>query len=172
MAFKSFMAGKTETDKKTANETPVPEVLVAPVDPTPPTTTFIDASTHIQGTLRCEETLHIDGHLSGELACEKTVVVREGAQIHADIAADAVQITGEVNGNISARRKITLNRMARVKGDLVTPGIVIEEGAQLEGRIVIGSEKEPSEEPKFNAMPDAKLTLDPDADEVSVSSQA
>jgi hypothetical protein len=29
-----------------------------------------------------------------------------------------------------------------VKGDLTTPGIVIEEGAKLKGRIVIGSEDE------------------------------
>jgi cytoskeletal protein CcmA (bactofilin family) len=169
MAFKNFRAGKNETDKKPASEKRGPGALAAPANPTPLAATFIDASTHIQGSLRCKETLSIDGHLSGELECEKTVLVREGAQVHADIVAEAVQITGEVSGNITARRKITLDRMARVKGDLVTPGIVIEEGAQLKGRIVIGSEKEPSEESRSNAKSDAMPTPKPDADEALVS---
>ena len=45
-----------------------------------------------------------------------------------------------VEGDIAARRKITLERTAVVIGDLTTPGIVIEEGAKLKGRIVIGSD--------------------------------
>ena len=45
-----------------------------------------------------------------------------------------------VKGDIVARRKITLQKTARVTGDLRTPGIVIEEGAKLEGRIVIGAD--------------------------------
>ena len=51
-------------------------------------------------------------------------------------------MSGEVRGDITARRKITLQKTARVKGNLCTPGIVIEEGARLRGRIVIGSEEE------------------------------
>jgi cytoskeletal protein CcmA (bactofilin family) len=43
-----------------------------------------------------------------------------------------------VKGDITARRKITLESTARVTGDLTTPGIVIQEGARLEGRIMIG----------------------------------
>ena len=53
-------------------------------------------------------------------------------------------IAGEVKGDIEAKRKITLEGTARVTGDLATPGIVIEEGAKLEGRIVIGGEEQPA----------------------------
>ena len=57
------------------------------------------------------------------------------------IEAESVVISGEVKGDITARRKITLGKAARVTGDLRTPGIVIEEGAKLEGRIVIGPDE-------------------------------
>ena len=50
-------------------------------------------------------------------------------------------IAGDVKGDIEAKRKVTLESSGRVTGDLSTPGIVIEEGAKLEGRIVIGGEE-------------------------------
>ena len=80
-----------------------------------------------------------------EVECEKTVLVGEGARVLASIAADEVQIAGLVEGDITARRKITLQRTAVVSGDLTTPGIVIEEGAKLKGRILIGSDAVPAD---------------------------
>jgi cytoskeletal protein CcmA (bactofilin family) len=169
MAFKNFRAEKREAGKKTGTQTPVSVATPAPAQPTPPTATFIDGSTQIEGTVRCKETLRIDGQLSGELECEKTVLVRQGAKVTANIAAETVQVSGEVKGNISARRKITLDRTARVNGDLATPGIVIEEGAKLKGRIVIGSETKSSEESRSEATPDANPIPEQDIDEVPVS---
>ena len=51
---------------------------------------------------------------------------------------ESLRIDWSVKGDIKARRKITLESTARVTGDLTTPGIVIQEGARLEGRIMIG----------------------------------
>ncbi|MDH5308170.1 MAG: polymer-forming cytoskeletal protein, partial [Myxococcales bacterium] len=103
--------------------------------------TSIDATTEISGKLRCGETLRIDGRMKGEIRCDKTVIVGQGASVEATIQADAVVIGGEVKGDIIAKRKVTLESSGRVIGDLSTPGIVIEEGAKLEGRIVIGAEE-------------------------------
>jgi cytoskeletal protein CcmA (bactofilin family) len=104
--------------------------------------TSVDSSSEVEGKLRCKETLRIDGRVTGEVECEKAVLIGEGARVRASISADEVQISGVVEGDIAARRKITLERTAVVKGDLTTPGIVIEEGAKLKGRIVIGSDAE------------------------------
>jgi hypothetical protein len=65
----------------------------------------------------CRETLRIDGRLEGEVHCEKSVIIGEGATVRAAIEADEVAISGEVKGDISARRKITLDRTARVIGE-------------------------------------------------------
>ena len=111
-----------------------------------PLATVIDSSTEFSGKLRCKQALRVDGRVKGELRCEEALIVGANAKIKATIEADSVIIGGEVKGNIAARRKITLERTARVTGDLATPGIVIEEGAKLEGRIVIGSD-EPQAKP-------------------------
>lgn len=103
--------------------------------------THIDQSTELDGVLRCKDTVRLAGSLKGEIHCEGTVVVAETARVQAKIQAESVIVSGEVRGDICARRKITLDRTARVTGDLETPGIVIEEGAKLEGRIWIGKDQ-------------------------------
>ncbi len=104
--------------------------------------TYIDASSELDGKLRCKEAIRIDGGMKGELHCEETVIVSQGARVKANINAQSALIGGEVRGNIVARRKITLEATATVTGDLSTPGIVIQEGAKLKGRIVIGPDEE------------------------------
>jgi cytoskeletal protein CcmA (bactofilin family) len=157
MSIKDFMA-RSERGLETAAEAPMPTSLPAPRMVAP--STSVDATSELEGRLRSKQTLRIDGRVKGEVECEKTVLVGESAKVFATIAADEVQIAGIVEGNIAARRKITLQRTAVVKGDLTTPGIVIEEGAQLKGRIVIGTDAETAIDAAAEPEPakDAKKT--------------
>lgn len=164
MALKDFMArGERGIETTTTNasapkvEPPRPTLAASPAPRTVAPSTSVDASTELEGRLRCKETLRIDGQIKGEIECDKTVLVGEGARVLASITADEVQIAGIVEGDIIARRKITLARTAAVKGDLTTPGIVIEEGAKLQGRIVIGSDAEPATAAKTEPKPAAKM---------------
>lgn len=136
MALKSFMTGWEQTSE----EMPKPMPAAAPAPRTVAPSTSVDASSELEGRIRCNQTLRIDGRVKGEIECERAVLIGEGARVCASIDADEVQIAGLVEGDITARRKITLARSAVVIGDLTTPGIVIEEGAKLKGRIVIGSD--------------------------------
>ena len=145
MALRDFVA---RVDRGVEGVEAVPRPVAPPAPRTVSPSTSVDASSELEGTLRCKQTLRIDGYVKGEVECERTVLVGEGARVLASIDADEVQIAGAVEGNITARRKITLERTANVKGDLTTPGIVIEEGAKLRGRIVIGSEAEAAVEAK------------------------
>ncbi len=153
MALRGLMARdrKTgQTGSESEAKPPAPVSLQSPAPRTVSPTTSVDASSELEGRLRCKETLRIDGRIKGEIHCEKSVLVGEGARVLACITADEVRISGLVEGDVAARRKITLERTAVVNGDLTTPGIVIEEGAKLQGRILIGSEpdSETQSEPK------------------------
>jgi cytoskeletal protein CcmA (bactofilin family) len=138
MALKDFM-GKTDMARPAEVETPSPPRQPAARGGAP--TTFLDASTDFSGKLMCSESLRIDGRVEGEVHCDHSVVIGEPGVVHASIQADTVVIAGQVKGDINARSKITLDTTARVTGDLCTPGIVIQEGAKLEGRIMIGSDE-------------------------------
>lgn len=99
----------------------------------------IPEGTKGRGVLRATGSIRIDASLtSGSIESQRAVIVGENASLKADIRAETAVISGSVEGDIEAQRKITLHKTAKVVGDLCTPGIVIEEGAKLEGRIVIG----------------------------------
>ena len=54
-----------------------------------------------------------------------------------EIQASRVIIHGSVTGNVSARERIEIRKTGHVLGDLVGPGIAIEEGAYFKGSIEI-----------------------------------
>ena len=158
MAFKNLMGMSDKpTDTPTASEGESTPTVAIPAPRTVAPSTSIDATTQLSGKLRCEDTIRIDGRVKGEIRCEKTVFVGQAASVEATIQADSVAISGEVKGDIIAKRKITLESTARVTGDLATPGIVIEEGAKLEGRIVIGAEQRPAAQ----KQPEARAVTKP-----------
>ena len=136
MSLKDFIGKSGEQDSAGgSSERP----LAVPRNVAPATS--VDANTRVTGKIICKETLRIDGRVKGEVRCDKMVIIGEQAKVDATIDADSIIIFGEVKGDVNARRKITLERTARMTGDLATPGIVIEEGAKLKGRIVIGGDE-------------------------------
>jgi cytoskeletal protein CcmA (bactofilin family) len=141
MALKDLMRSQTPEPVR-----PAPAALPVPPPPLPaaaakvPPTTYLGPATSFSGELRCSESLRIDGKIEGRVSCEHMVAVGESGSVRAAIEGDSVVVAGEVLGNITAIRKITLESTARVTGDLCTPGIVIQEGAILEGRIMIGGD--------------------------------
>jgi cytoskeletal protein CcmA (bactofilin family) len=157
MALKDLMGktGVAQPGQPVEAETPAPPRQPAPRGGAP--TTFLDASTDFSGKLKCTESLRIDGRVEGEVHCNHTLVIGEPGVVHASIQADSVVIAGQVKGDINARSKITLEKTACVTGDLCTPGIVIQEGAKLEGRIMIGSDEgRAAEKPPARPAPPAE----------------
>ena len=67
----------------TTQATPPGPQHTAPVRParTVGPSTCIDAGTELQGTLRCRETLRIDGRVDGAVHCDKNVIIGEEATV-------------------------------------------------------------------------------------------
>ena len=139
MALKDFMA-RSGPENVVSEPQPsvVPAAATRVAAPSPQHSTYLGASTKITGELHCGESLRIDGSVKGSIHCNQLLTIGEKGSIHATIEGETVVIGGEVQGDIKGTRKITLESTARVTGDLTTPGIVIQEGARLEGRIMIG----------------------------------
>lgn len=114
---------------------------------------YLDAGCELTGRFQFQGSVRIDGKVGGEIESAKTVVVGEHAQIRAKITADFLVVHGSVEGDVVARRKVTLTPSARVIGDVHTVGVVIEEGAKVKGCIRIGAE---AEEPARSEPPEAE----------------
>ena len=94
---------------------------------------FMDEGTEFLGELRFSHTFRVDGRLRGRIVSDNTLVVGESAKVEADIDCGVVSIRGLVVGRVQGRQRVELLAGARVKGTLVAPKLVIEDGAVFEG---------------------------------------
>ena len=116
-------------------------------------TAFIDQGSEFSGKLSFKDTVRIDGRFEGEIESENTLIVGETGQIDANITSEFVTIAGEVRGDITATRMITLQKTARVEGNIRTGGLVVEEGCQINGKIEMGSTKSGAQQKTSKAPP-------------------
>ncbi len=96
----------------------------------------IGASLELQGELAGNEDLLIEGRVQGRIQlAQHAVAVGAKGRVSAAVHARMIAIEGEVDGNLVAEELIVLKKSARVRGDLVAPRVVIEDGARFKGTI-------------------------------------
>lgn len=96
----------------------------------------IGASLELQGELSGNEDLLIEGRVQGRIQlAQHAVAVGAKGRVSATVHARVLSIEGEVDGNLVAEELIVLKKSARVRGDLVAPRVVIEDGARFKGTI-------------------------------------
>ena len=94
---------------------------------------FLGKGAEFTGKLMFNGSVRIDGDFKGSIFGNGMLVIGEGAEIEADIRADAVMISGEVRGKIDVKKTIRIYSTGKVLGDLNTPLFAVEEGAFFEG---------------------------------------
>ena len=98
--------------------------------------TILGAGATLQGDLRSQGNVRLDGTFEGTLEIDGNVLVGETAKITADIHAKNVSIAGAVRGDVSGK-KVQLLRTARVWGDITASAISTEEGAFIDGKVTM-----------------------------------
>lgn len=96
-------------------------------------TAILDHGTHFEGKLSFEGTVQIGGSFQGEIFTKDTLVINEGASVSAQIEADTIVISGRVEGNLFARRRVIMHPPAVFKGTVTSPSLRIDEGVVFEG---------------------------------------
>ena len=96
---------------------------------------FVGDVVNFTGEVCFKSMLRIDGHFSGNvISADGTLIVSTGAEVTKAVIKVAVaKINGTVEGNILASKELILGRTANVKGQVVAPALVVEEGAQFNG---------------------------------------
>jgi cytoskeletal protein CcmA (bactofilin family) len=94
----------------------------------------IGVGSSFRGTLMIEGTLLVDGDFQGDiLNCDRIIVGPYG-HVRADVHVREAMVAGVFDGGIQAEERIDLLRGARVKGDLTSHAIVIDEGVRFSGK--------------------------------------
>src|SRR5262245_8197398 len=79
------------------------------------------------------ESIRINGVYKGNVDINGSLVLGEGASIKGDVTATYFLVAGEVIGNVSADT-LHLSVTSKLTGDVQARSLIIDQGAQLEGR--------------------------------------
>lgn len=96
----------------------------------------IGPSIQIDGTLKGDEDLLIQGKVDGTIELKKnSVTIGESGIVKADIFAHTVVVEGEVEGKIVGSERVVMRKTAKIRGTLIAPRVMLEDGARFNGTI-------------------------------------
>jgi cytoskeletal protein CcmA (bactofilin family) len=97
-------------------------------------TALLGRGTQFEGKLYFEGRVRIDGVFKGEILSDDTLVIGDGAEIHAEIDVATVIVRGGiVHGNIRAKTAIELHAPGKMVGNLHSPSLFIDRGVEFQG---------------------------------------
>ena len=102
---------------------------------------FLDKGTNVTGELEFAGTLRIDGNFHGSISTGDILIIGEHALVHADIKVGEIEVHGQVNGSIEAKRRVEISASGRVRGDVRTPVLAVSPGGMLDGRIEMAGDR-------------------------------
>lgn len=102
---------------------------------------WIGRGIEVKGDISFADRLQVDGKSTGKITSESgTLIIGESGQLEAQVDVGVCVVHGEVRGNIIARSKLEIRRTGRVHGDVLTPVLLVEEGAAFNGAIRMSQE--------------------------------
>jgi cytoskeletal protein CcmA (bactofilin family) len=114
----------------------------------------------VVGDVTGDEDVVVNGRVEGKIRIDRKVLVSAGAEVEGDIQAKSVVVGGRVHGQVMASERAELLPTGRVQGNVHAPRIVMAEGAQIQGRVVMPTDAatrplsgQRPEEPKRSGAP-------------------
>ena len=112
----------------------------------PPIRTLIGEGTVIQGELRFDAGLRIDGEVQGDVVAtdpSSLLVISENARVNGKVMAAHVIINGQVHGPVLSTTLLELQPKARIVGDVHYETLEMHQGATIDGELKhVGSDAE------------------------------
>jgi cytoskeletal protein CcmA (bactofilin family) len=114
------------------------------------TDTLIGEGTSLEGDIKSQASIRLEGRIKGNIECEGDVIIGEKGEAISDISARNVTIAGSVFGNVTTTEKLTITSIGRLHGNACPKILVIEEGGVLMGTSQMNSEVAAASEEKHS----------------------
>jgi len=109
----------------------------------------IGQSVQIKGELTGNEDLTIEGKVDGKIVLrDHNLTIGANGRITAEIHAKTVLVVGEVIGNIVADDKVEIAATGSMKGDIISPRLVLADGAKFKGAVDMERKGAPAGAPR------------------------
>ena len=97
-------------------------------------TALLGRGTRFEGKLFFEGRVRVDGVFKGEIKSDDTLIIGDGAEVHAEIDVATVIIRGGVvHGNVRASTSIEIHAPGKLVGNISSPSLFIERGVEFQG---------------------------------------
>jgi len=97
----------------------------------------IIAGTEINGDLTSDSNILLEGQVNGNISCAGRVIIGYSGKITGNLVCVNAEIDGAMDGQLMVENLLVLRATARIKGDIQTMKLHIEEGAFFEGACVM-----------------------------------
>ncbi len=98
--------------------------------------TLIGNGSFVQGDLKVNGFIRIDGDIDGNLETDGNVIISEKARIHGNISAKSIIVGGIIIGDITAKEGIKLLSSSAVIGNIITHKIQMEDKVVFHGHCI------------------------------------
>ena len=97
------------------------------------------SGTEFTGDIVSDSNILIEGDIIGNVSCSGKVQISSSGQIKGKLVCVNAEIDGTIHGELTIENLLTMRSTARIKGDIQSTKLTIEEGAFFEGSCVMKS---------------------------------
>ncbi len=94
---------------------------------------FIDRDTEMTGDIKFSDSFRIDGTFKGKILSGNTLIIGEGGMVEAEVEVANISVNGVVKGTLKASERVEIYSLGRVTGEIITPKLIVEDGAFFQG---------------------------------------
>ena len=111
-------------------------------------TTSIGENCTIDGDITFDKTIEIHGKITGTVRIAENcttamLIIKKNGIVEGDVYGDEVVIEGEVIGNVTGKKKITIKSSSFVSGNVYYDILDMNGGATVNGNLIRNKGKEP-----------------------------
>lgn len=97
----------------------------------------IGAGTTIEGDIKTEGDIRIDGKILGNILSRGRLVTGPNSSIIGDIICTNGNIDGTVKGNIQVAEILKVTKTANIDGNITSKKLIVDEGAVIQAKITM-----------------------------------
>lgn len=117
-----FGSSKTEEVKKSPSNT---------TSASPNALNTLVKGSSMDGTLKCENDLRVDGNIKGKLICKAKLIVGPTGSIEGEVSCQNAVIEGSFRGTLRVAELLNIRETATVDGDIFTDKLIVQSGAKF-----------------------------------------
>lgn len=119
-----FGNNKSTEDAKKASATTL-------ASPTSNSLNALVKGTVVEGTVRCDSDLRVDGTIKGKLHCKAKVIIGPTGSVEGEITCQNAVIEGRFKGILHVSELLNVRETAEVDGEISTNKLLVQSGAKF-----------------------------------------